>query len=305
MSEDTGFDIIDKRFARYVLGNAPIEKLADGIRWIEGLVWMGDWNTLLFQDLPRDRTLMWSETGGLSVWRFPSGQANGQARDRQGRVVFCSNRERALCRVEHDGSVRVLADRFEGRRLNSPNDVVVKSDGTIWFTDPVYGISNDYEGTRQASETAPGIYRLDPRSGELTLLSDRFDGPNGIAFSPDERRLYVAETGDQTKGDPVQVLRVFDVGADGRSLSSVRDFAKVSPGYTDGMAIDEDGNVWSSAGDGVHCLSPEGELLGRIRLPGTVSNLCFGGSPHLNRLFIGVSHSLYAVFLNRRGARWP
>lgn len=304
MSE-IGFESCDPQFDRYVLGNAPIELLATGLRWIEGLVWMGDWNCLLFQDLPRDRTMMWSETAGLAVWRFPSGQANGQARDRNGRVVFCSNRERAVCRVEHDGSISVLADRFEGRRLNSPNDVVVKSDGSIWFTDPVYGISNDYEGERQASETRPGVYRLDPDTGALDLVSDAFDGPNGIAFSPDEQRLYVAETGDQTKPDPTQVLRVFDVGGEGRTLQGMRDFAKVSPGYTDGMAIDEDGNVWSSAGDGVHCLSPDGTLLGRIRLPATVSNLCFGGSPHLNRLFIGVSHSLYAVFLNRRGARWP
>ncbi|RIY02606.1 SMP-30/gluconolactonase/LRE family protein [Aureimonas flava] len=304
MSE-VGFEVVDERFAGFVLDNAPIERLAEGFRWIEGLVWMGDWNCLLFQDLPRDRTMMWSETAGLSVWRFPSDQANGQARDRQGRVVFCSNRRRALCRVEHDGAVRVLADRFAGARLNSPNDVVVKGDGSIWFTDPVYGISNDYEGTRQSSELRPGVYRLDGETGALDLVSDAFDGPNGIAFSPDERRLYVAETGDQTQRDPVQVLRVFDVAPDGRSLHGMRDLAKVSPGYTDGMAIDEDGNIWSSAGDGVHCLSPDGALLGRIRLPARVSNLCFGGSPHLDRLFIGVSHALYAVFLNRRGARWP
>ena len=304
MSE-IGFETVDPRFDRYCLGNAPVEKLAEGFRWIEGLVWMGDWNCLLFQDLPRDRTMMWSEASGLSVWRFPSGQANGQARDREGRVVFCSNRLRAVARVEHDGQIRVLADRFEGRRLNSPNDLVVKRDGSIWFTDPVYGISNDYEGTRQPSETAPGVYRLEPESGRLDLVSLGFAGPNGIAFSPDEKRLYVAETGDQTKPSPTQVLRVFDMSEDGRSPVNLRDFAKVSPGYTDGMAIDEDGNIWSSAGDGVQCLSPDGELLGRIRLPATVSNLCFGGSPHLDRLFIGASHTLYAVFLNRRGARWP
>lgn len=301
---DIGFETVDPRFERYVLGNAPVEKLAEGFRWLEGLVWMGDWNVLLFQDIPRDRTMAWSETAGLSVWRFPSGQANGQARDREGRVIFCSNRERAVCRVEHDGRVTTLASHHDGRRLNSPNDVVVKSDGSIWFTDPVYGISNDYEGTRQTSELAPGVYRLDP-DGTLDLVSDAFDGPNGLAFSPDESRLYVAETGDQTRPDPAQVLRVFDVASDGRSLERMRDFAKVSPGYTDGMAIDEDGNIWSSAGDGVHCLSPEGELLGRIRLHAKVSNLCFGGSPHLNRLFIGVSHTLYAVYLDRRGARWP
>ncbi|MBP0617886.1 SMP-30/gluconolactonase/LRE family protein [Jiella mangrovi] len=304
-SADTGIEVLDPRFARYILGNAPIEKLAEGFRWIEGLVWMGDWNTLLFQDLPRDRTMAFSEAAGLTVWRTPSGNANGQARDRQGRVIFCSNRERAVGRVEHDGSVTILADRFEGRRLNSPNDVVVKSDGTIWFTDPVYGISNDYEGTRQTSETTPAVYRLDPDTRALSCVTDAFDGPNGLAFSPDETKLYIAETGDQTGPDPVQILRVCDVAPGGASLGEPSDFFKVSPGYTDGMAIDEDGNIWSSAGDGVHCLSPDGECLGKIRLPATVSNLCFGGSPHLNRLFIGVSHSLYAVFLNRRGARWP
>ncbi|WP_062209861.1 SMP-30/gluconolactonase/LRE family protein [Aureimonas sp. AU12] len=302
---DTGFEIVDPGFRSIILFNAPIEKLAEGFRWIEGLVWMGDWNALLFQDLPRDRTMLWSEASGLSVWRFPSGHANGQARDREGRVVFCSNTARALCRVEHDGSVSVLADRVEGRRLNSPNDVAVKSDGSIWFTDPVYGIANDYEGTRQASEIAPAVYRLDGATGALDNVSEAFAGPNGIAFSPDERRLYVAETGDQSKPDPVQVLRVLDLGADGRPAGPARDFAKVSPGYTDGMAIDEEGRIWSSAGDGVHCMSPDGTLLGRIRLPAPVSNLCFGGSPHRNRLFIGASHALYAVFVNTRGARWP
>lgn len=302
---ETGIVIEDGRFARYVLGNAPIEKLADGFRWLEGLVWMGDWNALLFQDIPADRTMMWREDIGVSIWRYPSGKANGQARDRQGRVVFCSNLERAIGRVEHDGSITLLASRYEGRRLNSPNDIVVKSDGSIWFTDPLYGIANDYEGVRSASENRPAVYRLDPETRDLACVFDGFDGPNGLAFSADEAHLYIAETGDQTRDDPRQKLCVFDIGPDGRSLCNGRDFFKVSPGYTDGMAVDEDGNIWSSAADGVHCLSPAGELLGRIVLPYPVSNLCFGGSPFCNRLFMGASHTLYAVFLNRRGARWP
>ncbi|MDN3564398.1 SMP-30/gluconolactonase/LRE family protein [Paeniroseomonas aquatica] len=295
----------DPRFDRFILDNAPVERLAEGLRWIEGLVWMGDWNALLFQDLPRDRTMMWSEATGLSVWRQPSGKANGQARDRQGRLILCSNLARAVQRVEHDGSLTTLADRFEGHRLNSPNDVAVHSDGTIWFTDPVYGIANDYEGIRQPSERHPAVYRLDPSTGALAVVSEAFDGPNGLAFSPDERRLYVAETGDQTGPDPVQVLRVIDLTPDGAVVGPAWDFHKVDRGYTDGLAVDEDGNIWSSAADGVHCVAPDGTLLGRILMPARVSNLCFGGSPQRNRLFIGVSHALHAVFLNRRGAGWP
>ncbi|GGE06584.1 gluconolactonase [Aureimonas endophytica] len=299
------FEANAPRFKTYILGNAQLECLASDIRWIEGLLWMGDWNALLFEDLPRDRTLLWREDTGVSVWRQPSDYANGLARDRQGRVLACSHRGRAIDRIEHDGSVTRLVDRFEGKRLNAPNDIVVKSDGTVWFTDPLYGILNDYEGGRQPSEQPPALYRFDPRNGSLRAMSRDFDGPNGLAFSPDERRLYVAETGDQRRPDPVQVLRVFDVSEDGTALSNLRDFHKVEPGYTDGLAVDEDGNVWASAEDGVHCLSPEGERLGRLFMPALVSNLCFGGSPYRNRLFVGCSHALYAVFLNRRGARWP
>ncbi|QPC95390.1 SMP-30/gluconolactonase/LRE family protein [Mesorhizobium sp. INR15] len=305
MTTGSPIEIVDPKFSSYILANAPLEELASGFRWIEGLVWMGDWGCLLFQDLPRDRTMRWTETGGISVWRSPSANANGQARDCQGRVVFCSHLDRAVGRVEHDGSVTTLVSHFNGRRLNSPNDIVVKSDGTIWFTDPVYGISNDYEGLRRKSELAPAVYRFDPATKGLTTISSAFEGPNGLAFSPDESRLYIAETGDQTKPNPAQVMKVCDVSPDGRAISGLCDFYKVEPGYTDGLALDEDGNVWSSAKDGVHCISPQGELLGKIGVPYRVSNLCFGGGPHLNRLFIGGSHTLYAIFLNRRGARTP
>ena len=304
-SDNDDFDIVDPRFAAYILANAVPEVLATGFRWIEGPVWMGDWNCLLFQDLPRDRTMRWSDGDGTSIWRAPSAYANGQARDRQGRLVFCSHLDRGVYRVEHDGSVTALATACAGRRLNSPNDIVVKSDGSIWFTDPVYGISNDFEGRRQASESPPAVYRLDPETGDLTIVSLAFDGPNGLGFSPDETLLYVSETGDQAQPGPRQVLRVCSIGDDGRSIAGTRDFHAVSAGYSDGMAIDEDGNVWSSAGDGVHCIDREGKLLGRIKLPGRVSNLCFGGSPQLNRLFICSSHTLFAVYLNCRGARWP
>ena len=209
------FEIRDPRFEHYVLTNAGLEELATGFRWIEGPVWMGDWNCLLFQDLPRNRTMRWSEAGGVSVFRDPSNYANGQARDLQGRLIACSHRGRCVTRTEHDGTVTILVDRHRGRRLNAPNDVVVKSDGTIWFTDPLYGILNDYEGGRQVSEQPPALYRYDPETDELRVAAGDFDGPNGLAFSPDERRLYVSETGDQTHDEPRQYIRVFD-GRGGR-----------------------------------------------------------------------------------------
>jgi gluconolactonase len=194
-------------------------------------------------------------------------------------------------------------DRHDGRRLNSPNDVTVKSDGSVWFTDPLYGIQSDYEGGRQLSEQPPALYRFDPESGHITVAARDFDGPNGLAFSPDESRLYVAETGDQTIDDPKQYIRAFDVGPDGR-LSGGDIFHKVEPGYADGLCVDEDGNLWASAADGVHCIGPDGRLLGKVLVPYRVSNLTFGG-PFRNRLFIGGSHTLYAIFLNRRGTGWP
>ncbi len=298
-----GFDIRSPHFAHLIVPNAPLETLADGFRWIEGLVWIADANCLLFQDLPRDRTMRWIEDAGVSIFRSPSGFANGQTRDREGRLIACSHRERCLLRTEHDGRVTRLVDRFGGRRLNAPNDVVVKSDGTIWFTDPLYGIQSDYEGGRQASERPPAVFRFDPAANELTVVADDFDGPNGLAFSPDESRLYISETGDQTTDDPKQLIRVFDVDANG-ALHGGEAFHKITPGYADGMRVDEDGNVWSSAADGVHCVAPDGRLLGKILVPHRVSNIAFGG-PLNNRLFIGGSHTLYSIFLNRRGATWP
>jgi gluconolactonase len=298
-----GFEIREARFAHYILANASLEQLADGFRWIEGLVWMGDAGCLLFQDLPRDRTMRWIEDAGVSVYRAPSGYANGQTRDGQGRLISCSHRERCLFRTELDGSITRLVDRHGGRRLNSPNDVAVKSDGTIWFTDPLYGIQTDYEGGRQASEQPPALYRFDPGTGEINVAAGDFDGPNGLAFSPDERRLYVAETGDQTTDNPRQYIRAFDVDAAGL-LSGGDIFHKIEPGYADGLCVDEDGNLWSSAGDGVHCIDPDGRLLGKVLVPHRVSNLTFGGACR-NRLFIGGSHTLYAIFLNRRGVLRP
>jgi gluconolactonase len=259
--------------------------------------------SLLFQDLPRNRTMRWIEGAGVSVYRAPSAFANGQARDREGRLITCSHLDRCLYRTELDGSVTRLVDRHDDKRLNAPNDVTVRSDGTIWFTDPLYGIQNDYEGWRQVSEQPPALYRFDPVSGAITVTAADFDGPNGLVFSPDEKLLYVSETGDQTGDDPKQYIRIFKVAEKG-GLSGGSIFHKIAPGYADGLAMDTDGNIWSGAGDGVHCLAPDGTLLGKILVPYRVSNLTFGGVAR-NRLFIGGSHTLYTIFLNRRGAGWP
>ncbi|MCQ8240728.1 SMP-30/gluconolactonase/LRE family protein [Rhizosaccharibacter radicis] len=297
----TGFEILDPRFERFVLFHAPLEKLAGGFRWAEGPVWFADHRCLLFSDIPNNRIMRWSEATGLSVFREPSDYSNGHTRDREGRLISCLHGRSALVRTEHDGSITVLADRFEGRRLNSPNDVVVKRDGTIWFTDPHYGIAMDYEGGGRRDEELPcRLYRLDPATGGIEVAADGFACPNGLSFSPDETRLYVADTGRIEDADADRHIRVYDVGPDNR-LSGERLFHRVSPGAADGFRCDEHGNLWTSAGDGVHCLSPDGTLLGKVRVPEIVANLCFGDR-HRSRLFICGTTSLYAVWLNLRGA---
>lgn len=303
MSATDDFEIIDRRFRRFVLPNAPLEKLADGFRWLEGPVWFADMRCLLFSDIPNDRILCWTESAGVQVFRQPAGFPNGQTRDREGRLITCLHRRRCVVRTELDGELTVLADQFEGERLNSPNDVVVKSDGTIWFTDPPYGIQTHYEGGKQPSQLPTRVYRLDPLSGAMRIATEDFEGPNGLCFSPDERRLYVVETGLQFEEVPVRHIRVFDVDDNGLLFAS-RLFHQVSPGSADGIRCDEDGNVWSSAGDGVHCIDPSGALLGKIKVPATVANLTFGGRCR-SRLFICASQSLFAVYTNQRGAQRP
>jgi gluconolactonase len=298
------FEVLDSRFLSYVLPNATLVTLGEGFAWLEGPVWFADHDCLLVSDLPNDRILRWTESGGVSVFRQPSGFANGHARDRQGRLIGCSHRHRAVTRTEIDGAITVIADTYNGRRLNSPNDVVCKSDGTIWFTDPTYGIDTDYEGGKQVSELPPALYRLDPADGALTIMADDFDGPNGLAFSPDESVLYVSETGSRFDPDPVRHIRAFDVIDDGRALSGGLVFHTIDPGYADGFRVDQDGNIWSSAADGVHCVSPDGDRLGVIRTPFRVSNLTFGGRARC-RLFICASHTLYAIYTNTRGAERP
>jgi gluconolactonase len=299
-----GFDILDDRFRSCVLPNAPLTRLADGFGWLEGPVWFADHETLLVSDIPNDRILRWTESGGISVFRQPSGFANGHTRDRQGRLIGCSHRHRCVTRTELDGGITVLADRYQGKRLNAPNDVVCRADGSLWFSDPHYGINTDYEGGKQVPELPPALYRLDPRDGSLRVVADDFAGPNGLAFSPDEAKLYVAESGAQFASDPVRHIRVFDVSPDGTRLSGGQVFHAVQPGFADGFRVDQDGNIWSSAGDGVHCIAPNGTLLGRIKVPFTVSNLTFGGR-NRSRLFICASHTLYAIYTNQRGAERP
>jgi len=294
-----GFEIVDRIFNRYVLHNAQLETLASGFRWTEGPVWFGDANALLFSDIPNNRMLRWIEDVGLSVYRAPANFTNGHTRDRQGRLISCSHGLRAVTRTEYDGTITVLADRYGGARLNSPNDVVVKSDGSIWFTDPLYGIASDYEGLRSASELPCHVYRLDPQTRELTVVADDFAGPNGLAFSPDESRLYIADTGSPHDSAPEKHVRMFTV-EDGKRLRGGNIFYKANPGAVDGMRCDEDGNIWASAGDGVHCVNPDGSLLGKIHVPERVANLTFGGRMH-SRLFICATTSVYAIYVNRRG----
>lgn len=299
------FDIVDARFKALVLPNAPLEQLADGFRWLEGPVWFADRGELLFSDIPNNRVLRWSESGGVSVFRQPSDFENGHTRDREGRLVSCSHHGRCISRTEPDGTVALLADRYGGRRLNSPNDVVVRSDGTIWFTDPPYGIQTDYEGGKQAAQLPATVYCLDPASGRLRVVADDFQGPNGLCFSPDESRLYIAETGLQFVEQPRQEIRVFDVvpgaGDDLPGLAHGRRFLDT---HADGMRCDEQGNLWTATADGVHCHDPSGALLGRIKVPCRVSNLCFGGR-HYCRLFLCASQRLYAIYTNTRGAQRP
>jgi gluconolactonase len=293
------FEVIDPVFATYVLGNAPVKRLATGFDWTEGPVWFGDAGCLLFSDIPNNRILRWSEDG-VTTYRQPSNYANGHTRDRQGRLVSCEHGTRRVTRTEWDGSITVIADSYHCKRLNSPNDVIVAPDGAIWFSDPHYGIMTDYEGAKAAQELPCTVYRVSPDGGIEAVITD-MHGPNGLAFSPDGSRLYVADTGRMFSSDP-QHIRVFDM-VDGRPVNG-RVFHVITPGCADGMRVDSDGNLWSPAADGVHCIAPDGHLMGKILVPEMVSNLCFGGhSKH--RLFITATTSVYSVVLNRRGIQTP
>jgi gluconolactonase len=294
---------LDPRFEKLVLPLAAIERVATGNRWAEGPVWFGDGRYLLWSDVPNDRIMRWDEISQQThVWRHTSGYANGNTRDRQGRLITCEHLGRRVTRTEHDGRITVLADRYHGKRLNSPNDVVVKSDGSIWFTDPPFGIIGYYQGEKAEQELQAAIYRISPDGQEIRLMCDTVQGPNGLAFSPDERHLYVIESRSRPRN-----IVVFDVASDGLSLSPPRVLFDAGDGTPDGFRVDIEGNLWCGWGmgcaelDGVRVFSPQGELLGRIALPERCANLCFGGK-HRNRLFMASCTSIYSLFVNTQGA---
>jgi len=295
------FEVVDPRFRELAFLYVRVEKLWTGCRWAEGPAWFGGGRYLVWSDIPNDRVLRWDETdGSVSVFRQPSMNANGHTVDGLGRLVSCEHRGRCISRTEHDGRRVVIASHFEGKPFNSPNDVVVKSDGSIWFSDPSYGIDSDYEGDAARNEQgAQRVYRVAPDTGAVSVVASDFLQPNGLAFSPDEAILYIVDTGATHVADGPHHVRRFRVGSDG-GLSGGEVFAECPKGLYDGLRVDVRGNLWLSAGDGVHCHAPDGTLLGRIRIPEPVANLCFGGAKR-NRLFICATSSLYSVYLNTRG----
>ena len=305
---DMEFEIFDDRFRAILRPDSTLEKLCSGTVWAEGPVYFEEEDCLLWSDIPNNRMLRWSREDGMTVFREPANFTNGHYRDLQGRLISCEHGGRRVTRTEADGSIAVLADNYQGKKLNSPNDLVVKSDGTIWFTDPPYGILSNVEGYQAESEIGANyVYRLDPETGDLNVVADDFDKPNGLAFSPDERTLYISDTGgSHTEGGPHHI-RAFDVvtGADAIPfLTNGRLFAEISPGLSDGFRIDVNGYLFTSAGDGIHVFSAEGELLGKIRVPEVVANCTFGG-PGKDRLFIVATTSLYAIDLNTQGVQRP
>lgn len=299
---DPAIVTLDPRFDKYRQFNAALERLWTAARWAEGPVWFGDGGFLLFSDIPNNRILRWTEaSGAVDIFRHPSNYTNGNTRDRQGRLVSCEHDSRRVTRTEYDGTITVLIDRYQGKRLNAPNDVAVHSNGSIWFTDPGYGILSDYEGHVDSLELPTNVYRLDPESREAAVVAADFTRPNGLCFSPDEKQLYVVDTG-QPSGKPLPV-RAFDV-IDGKRLANGRLFCDMRASGADGIRCDTDGNVWAASGDGVHVFTPDGTLIGKIRLPEICANLCFGGAKR-NRLFMTASQSLYALYVNTRGAQVP
>ncbi len=299
----TDWIVHDPRFSRLVIGHARLEKLWTGCRWAEGPAYFPAGRYLVWSDIPNNRMMRFDETDdSVSVFRLPSQHSNGNTTDRQGRLVTCEHLTRRVTRTEHDGSITVLASQFEGARLNSPNDLVVSSDGAVWFTDPTYGIDGDYEGDRALSETGGSfVYRIDPADGAVTkMITDRVQ-PNGLAFSPDERLLYVADTGVTHRPGLPATIHAYQVREDLRAVGGPTLFATCPQGLFDGFRVDAHGNVWTSAGRGVNCYASDGTLIGEIPIGEIVANVCFG-APKRNRLYICGQTSLYALYLNTRGA---
>ena len=300
---DPAVEILDQSFAKYRLNLAAVERIAHGFRWAEGPVWFGDGRYLLWSDIPNNRMMKWEEeTGAVSVFRKPSNFANGNTRDRQGRLITCEHGGRRVTRTEYDGTSSVIADRYEGKQLNSPNDVVVKSDGSIWFTDPPFGLLGYYEGYLAKQELPMNVYRVDGVSGEMTVVEGGVNRPNGLCFSPDESTLYLVESSVPRN------LYAYDVLDGGKRLANKRKHIDVGKGTPDGMRCDVDGNLWMGWGmgdagtDGVNIYNPDGKLIGRINLPERCANLCFGGT-YRNRLFMAASKSVYSLYVNTQGAR--
>lgn len=300
MANDT-FEVIDKRFGRLFNGSARLHKLFTGCQWAEGPAYFGGGQYLVWSDIPANRMMRYDETdGSVSVFRQPSGNSNGNSVDRQGRLLTCEHGGRRVSRTEHDGSVITIADSYQGKRLNSPNDVVTKSDGTIWFTDPSYGIDTDYEGNKAESEIGGCyVYRVDPADGSITAVITDMVRPNGLAFSVDESKLYVADTGGSHKeGHPPHILE-FSVSKDNK-VTGGKTFAVCTAGMFDGFRLDDEGRIWTSAADGVHCYASDGTLLGKIKVPEVVANCVFGG-PKRNVLYICGTTSLYSTRLMVNG----
>ncbi|MCH2394875.1 SMP-30/gluconolactonase/LRE family protein [Oceanibaculum sp.] len=301
---DPAIHTLDPRFEKYRIFSAAVERLHTGCRWSEGPVWFGDGRYLLWSDIPNNRILKWEEeTGQVSTYRRPTDFANGHTRDRQGRLITCEHGGRRVTRTEYDGSITVLMDNWQGKRLNSPNDVVVKSDGSIWFTDPPFGIHGNYEGNKAEPEVPQAVYRIDGQTGQASIIADDVLGPNGLCFSPDEKILYIVES----RGQPYRKILAYDVTPDGTGIRNKRVFADAGPGGTpDGMRCDVDGNIWAGWGmgtaelDGVMVFAPDGTPIGRIALPERCANVCFGGLKR-NRLFMAASQSLYALYVNTQG----
>ncbi|UES41773.1 SMP-30/gluconolactonase/LRE family protein [Roseibium aggregatum] len=295
------YQIDDPRFRNLIQKNARLRQLATGFEWTEGPVWFADHQHLFFSDIPANRMMRLTLDGQVSTYRQPSDYSNGNTRDRQGRLVSCQHGTRSVTRTELDGTRTVIADRYQGKRLNSPNDVIVQSTGAIWFSDPTYGILSDYEGyTAEPEQVARNVFRVDPATGEVEAMITDFTQPNGLAFSADESVLYVAESGSSHDAGVPSVIRSFKLDDTGRILSDDV-FATIDRGLPDGMRVDMAGNLWSSASDGIHCFHPDGTRLGKILVPEVVSNLCFGGVRG-NRLLITATTSVYEIAVNARSA---
>ena len=300
---DPAVQSLDPSFDKYRLPLAGVERLATGLRWAEGPVWFGDGRYLLWSDIPNNRIMRWDEaTGHVGEFRKPSNFANGHTRDRQGRLISCEHGGRRITRTEYDGTITPLMDSFEGKRLNSPNDIVVKSDGSIWFTDPAFGISGNYEGYKAEPQLNQNVYCYDPATGEASVVADDVLGPNGLAFSPDEQVLYIVES----RGVPTRKILAYDVMDNGRTIQNKRVLIDAGPGTPDGFRVDVDGNLWCGWGmgdpglDGVMIFNPGGEPIGRIALPERCANVCFGGRAN-SRLFMAASQSVYALYVNVQG----